>query len=665
LEAGEIAWLVAIPCALVTALLVLVLGPAVGSLLFPPSHARFWPTFGNLRPEPTEEARYLLSLLGPLLASAAIVAFARRDRALRSGRAQAVVVRGAQLLVLALLAAAFVRQHDPYFDIQIKHPYFSWAAAAAAVAFTCALVALVGSASARGRAAALLRETSGARIACSIAAVAYVAAWLLVAVNTDGSIGNASYAVGGLLPWTADDVYAVLNGLTPLVDYHSSYGSLFPYLGALPMLVLGRSLLVLTTFMATVSGLVLLAVYGVLRRVTRSSVAALALFGPFVAIGFYTLIGSHENPFSAANDFSWFPIRVAGPYLLAWLVVRHLDGAWPRRVWPIFVLAGLSVLNNVEVGVAGLAATAAALVWVRPPAGGRELRAPLAEALAGLAVAYALVAAVTLVRAGSLPHLAFLTEYSAFFVRGGLAMQPMPGFGFQYALYAAYAAGIVLATVRVVGGRRDLLTAMLVWSGVFGFGSAGYYVGESRYLHLIFLFSAWALTLALLLVAVLEGITSRASRRPSPAELAVLAAFGLAVCALAQTPAPWTQLDRITSSTPQPLLAHTAAERFVASTARRGERVAILFPMGHRIAEDLSLVNVAPYANEDLVDTSEQLDVVVHALRAAHGARFYCWNKCEFPGERLERLGFKLVGVDPPRAFFEFVDRARARPPAR
>jgi hypothetical protein len=653
LAGGEIAWLAVIPCALATALLVVALGPPLGSLLFPPLHVHFMPGFEAIRPKPAEQARYVLSLLAPLLVCVAVARAARRRDRPATGATRAVVL-ATQLLALGLLAAALVRQHHPYFDRQIQHPYFSWAAVAFAVAFALAIVAGVRSERVRARAAAWTRETVRRRRACLLAAALFAALWLLTAINTDGSIGNAHYAVSGLLTWTADDVYAVLDGRTPLVDFHSQYGSLFPYASALPLLAFGSSLLVLTTFMAAVSGLTLLAVYDVMRRVTRSSVAALALFLPVVAIGFYTLLEPESNRFAPSNDFSWFPIRIAGPYVLAWLVVRHLDGVRPRRLWPIFLAAGLATLNNAELGAAALAATVAALGWTRPPAGGRALRAQLAEVAAGLAAAYALVAALTLVRAGSLPHLGYLTEYTQLYTRGGLGLQPIPGFGFHWVLYATYAAALVLATVRAVGGRRDPLTAMLAWSGVYGFGSAGYFVGEARYLHLIFLFSAWALALAMLLVAVLQALAARGSRRPTPAELAVLAAFGLAVCALAQTPAPWTQLDRIVSSTPQPLLRHNAAEQFVAADTRPGERAAILLPFGHRIAEDLGLVNVAPYSMSAAVETTEQLGTVVRALRAAHGTRVYCWYHCHDPGIALARAGFRLVRVDRANLYYEF-----------
>lgn len=657
LEGGEIAWLVAIPCALVAAVLVLVLGPPLGSLLFPPPDLHFWPSFQErLHPEPTEQARYLLALLAPLIASGAIVLALRRGTWTASGGTRAVVL-GSQAVVLGLLLATIGRQLSPDYDYQFDQPYFSVVAVVFAIGFAFAAARALADERARARMAGWARETPRRRWVCLLLALLWAVVWLLTAVNTDRSITSAHWAVGGLLPWTVNDVYAVLDGRSPLVDVHAQYGSLFPYLMALPLLVLGSSLAVLTTSMAAATTVALLAIYDVLRRVTRSSVAALALFVPFVAIGFYTLIGPLDDRYAASNTFSWFPIRVAGPYLTAWLLARHLDGAWPRRTWPLFLVAGLALLNNVELGVAALGATIAALLWARSPRGWPEARAQLADAAIGLGAALAAVTVLTLVRAGSLPHLGLLTELSSLYVRGR-DLEQMPAFGFQYAIYLTYAAAIVLATVRAVGGRRDLLTGMLAWSGVFGLGAAGYFVGQSRPMHLVFLFSAWALALSLLLVAVVQGIAARSSHRPTAADLAVLVAFGLTICAVAQTPAPWAQIDRVADTSQAPLWRDNAAEQFVAAGTARGEHVVILLPLGQRVAYDLGLVNVSPYAEMELIPTREQLDTTVRALREAGGTKLYYWVQRPDPGVALERAGFEMTRYDQQLGFAEWTDRS-------
>src|SRR6185312_1144841 len=199
-----------------------------------------------------------------------------------------------------------------------------------------------------------------------------------------------------------------------------------------------------------------------------------------------------------------------------------LQGQRPRSAALLFAFAGLVVVNNPEFGVPAFAATVATLALTLPRLTPRAMGRVAGEAVLGLAGALAAVSIFLLVAAGTLP---------------------MPGFGFHYAVYVTFAGALVLAAVRTLERRRDvLLTGLLWWIGLFGLGAGGYYAGRSHPDVLIDLFSPWAFALALLLVAAVQAIRARPSRLPTAAELAVLAGFGLAVCSIAQTPTPWSQI---------------------------------------------------------------------------------------------------------------------------
>ena len=86
---------------------------------------------------------------------------------------------------------------------------------------------------------------------------------------------------------------------------------------------------------------------------------------------------------------------------------------------------------------------------------------------------------------------------------------------------------------------------MLAWCGVFGLGSAAYFMGRTHPELLIALFPTWALTLALLTVEVVERLARRADARAGLGTALVLAATALTVCSLARSRPPWTQLERI------------------------------------------------------------------------------------------------------------------------
>ncbi len=618
LEAGDLAWLGVVPCAVATAVAVLVLGPPLATLLPAADLTGFWPN-QPLLPEPVEHARYFIALLGPPLLALAVLVGAARRVALPPSRTRTLRgVGGAAVcafLVLCLLAQNGVLLHANVPPAQA--PAFFDVVTLVAAALLAALL-VIG----LRRVPALRRHAAGearaVRLACMALAGALAAAWLSTAVNTDATIAGA--AAHELIPWDMSETFAVLDGRTPLVDFHAQYSQLWPYPAALVLALLGSSLGVWTTAMATLSGLALLAVYATFRRIVRSSMLALALYVPFLATGFFMLLGPSDYRFSPAGIFSAWPLRYAGPYLLAWLTARHCDGAAPRRAWLLFAAAGLVTVDNLQFGLAAFAGTLLAVACVRRPACPRAAGRLLGEAAAGAGAATALVSLLTLVRTSSLPHFALALEFPHLYGVDGWFIGPMAPIGLQTALYATFAATLVTAVVRAArGGEERALTAMLAWSGPFGLIAGSYYVGASNQLTLTTLFSAWAFALALLVVVVLRALVERPGHLPTAPEVAVLFGFGLAVCSIPQIPTPWGQLARLGRHA-DPIYEQRGFRRSIAAEVRPGERIAILLPLGHRIAYDLGVTNVAPYSEVAAMPTTEQLRSTIEAMRR-EGAR--------------------------------------------
>lgn len=659
--AGEIAWVAALPVALLSAAAILLLGPPLGDAFFRPGHTRFWPVLVP-QPEPTEHARFVLSLLGPLALSAVVLAW--RGRALERAGTR-VAVRAAQALLLAFAAFAVVSPHfltytgryGASYPPSERHVYFTGATLAFAVMFAALLALALRAPRVVERVRTAARETPARRGALFALAALFVALWMLTAFNTDGSIGRANAAAQDSVRFWLDETFAVLNGSYPLVSFHAQYAQLLPYLTGGAMRLLGANFGVYTAVMVAGTTAAMLAVYALLRRVTHSSLLALALFAPFAAMSFSKEQGTIANLYGPSNTFSLFPIRYGGPFLLAWLLARQLDGRGPRSRALLFGLAGIVLLDNPEFGGPAFVATFAALAWTLPEISPRALARLAGDALLGALGALALVALLTLTVAGGLPRLGLLVEYSRIYGAEGFGMLPMPAVGLHLALYVTFAAALVLATVRSVAHEPDrVLTGLLCWIAIFGFGAGGYYVGRSHPEVLIDVFSPWALALALLLVAAVRAILRRPARLPSAAELAVFAGFALAVCAVAQTPPPWRQVDRLRHPTAVPAFRPLAAERFVAAHTRRGERVAILFPMGHRIAYDLGLVDVVPYADLGSMVTLEQWRRVVDAMRAGHVRTLFVLHVLDWPEltAAIRAEGFRLVRRDDPQALLEY-----------
>ncbi len=125
------------------------------------------------------------------------------------------------------------------------------------------------------------------------------------------------------------------------------------------------------------------------------------------------------------NYFALFPDRIFGPFVLAYACALFLRG---RRIpmWGLFLLGGLALINNAEFGVGALVALVVALAL------GSERSEPLRERAArmlgqgaiGIALAVAIVCAVTLIRAGELPDPALLTYYNRLFLREAFGARP-------------------------------------------------------------------------------------------------------------------------------------------------------------------------------------------------------------------------------------------------
>ena len=125
LSAGESTWLAALPCALLVLLAIVVLGPPLGDLVFQaPPDGRFWSMYmraGVVRPEPTEHARFLIALTGPLLLSGATLVLAgppwcprRRCRSPPPRDGRAAAGPGFFFFFFRLLVALFAQERHVY-----------------------------------------------------------------------------------------------------------------------------------------------------------------------------------------------------------------------------------------------------------------------------------------------------------------------------------------------------------------------------------------------------------------------------------------------------------------------------------------------------------------------------------------------------------------------
>ncbi len=598
LTPAETAWIALIPCALLMLAAIMVLGPPLGRVLFRPGTGadvlwppHWWETDG--KPEPAKHARYLLAVAAPVVLALAIFALAR-VRPRLSPRVAGGLIFAAQASVVAFVVAGLLNRRDVTTHRDV---IAGWELALAAVLTGVGVFAFRWR---RGVAwlSGLAQERRLTRIAGFAIATAFAAMWVLEIVRDDGSTEDT-----GEQNWTSNGPFAVLIGRTPLVNIHLIYSKLLPYPAALVLKTFGANGLVLATFLAVLTLAALMAIYAIYRRIV-GTVFALGLFLPFVAL-------SDARHMMHYGDI--WPIRYFGAYLLAWLTARHIARSSPRHAWVLFFVAGLATIDILDFGLAATLATVAALLFARPPASAREVW-PLARSFAaGMLGAASVVAIFTYARAGELPRLELLLEWSRIFTGLGLLSLPLPLPGVDFAIYATLAATIVVAAVRAVRRADDvLLTGMLAWSGVFGLMAANYYVARPDEVKLFAMFSAWGFALGLLTIVCARALTGRTWRVPTLAELLVLFGFALSICMLGRI-APTKPIREL--ARPLPSSYRPAAEALVAQYTHRGEKVAILLPEGYRIAYELGLRNVSPYEFQNALVTLRQIRTEIKVIQ--------------------------------------------------
>jgi len=654
LTAGETAWLLLVPALALSLVVIVALGPPLGRLAFTGLRYAFWPSERPvLIPKPTVLARFALTVVCVVGFAAAIPLAARRPPRLRPAPARATLI-ALQALALLVLAGLWIAQHSVNRFGGGDPSYFTWPT----IAVAAALAALALAALRDARVVARLRALAPGRgwaVACTALALGATVLWLLPSIFTDSNIVYGQSGVFFHLRNTYDEAVSVLDGRGPLVNM-ASYGALIPYLIALPLAWSHASVAVFTSLMVALTTGALMAVFGILRRLTPHPLAALALYVPFVATSVFIVLGSSVERFDFGNYFGMFPVRYAGPYALAWLLARQLGGERPRSPVALFAFAGLVVLNNTDFGLPALGATVLALLCARPPRSRAALAALAGRAAAGLAIAYALVSVLTLARAGTLPRFEWLLAYAHLFGLSGYQNLPTPTLGFHLVILATYVAALALAAVRFAQREADAtFTGMLAWCGLFGLGTGTYFVYRSHPLTLPAAFSIWSLTLALLLIAALRAGFVRGRLAPSLPTLALLFGFGVVGCSLAQFPLPWQQVQRLERTSPIRPLATPEAVAFVRAHAPPHSTVAILYPTGHRIAWDAHVTNVMGYTGMTQMPTIDQMNQTLDALRAGHGNLIFLGEPYppEVPGA-LQSSGFRVIASDPASGLIAF-----------
>jgi hypothetical protein len=615
LPAEDLAWLAAMAAAPVLAATFAWVTPQLAKL-YPSADVELFSTWrGLVDPEPIEDVRGIVTLAAPFAVAALVVLLGTRRPARPSldRLIFAAQVIGALVLIFAV---ADQSRRVPLLPLDYLDPLLlSVPNVIAGVVIGVMLTGLVLTWGGRvPRWLDSLRRPGNGRWLAPAIATLVTAVFLLPAVVTDATVAHSGRFATPQIFIHADDYFAVVNGRTPLVDYFAQYTDLLPLAMAPVLAAFHSSLASFSIAMCVLSSVALLAIFGVFVAVTGRPWVALGLFVPFLALSLFPWHDQGAAREFNGNYFALLPDRLLGPFVLAWLIA--LSTRRPVPPWVLFAVAGLTVLNNPEFGVAALIAliVASAATHDGSTLLGRSAPDTLIQAGIGVGGAVLLVCTVILIRTGGLPDPSQLTYFNRLFLRGSYGLSPMKPLGLHWAVYASYAAALLIAAVRYVQRDPDrTLTAMLAYSGGLGLATGMYFVGRSLPVQLMILFPIWGLCLALLgwtaakALRSARGDSARLRRLLLPATAALIG-FGVMIAAIDRVPPPWRQVQRLSdggvaiSDSPN-------AQRFVDAQTESGESIFLIgTPLDHRVAERAGVTNTSPVSGYVSLITADVAD---------------------------------------------------------
>lgn len=605
-------------------------------------------TAGACNPEPLEQLRYVLAIcLAPvlfaLLHALTIRAFAhaRAPALLRAtGSALLFGAYAVQLCVVGFFAAQWLAQADSGIAyVETSELLTALGGSILVLAIVVAIVVLRAPLAER----VVAWSRGPGRALPVLAAISFTVCELSSAVYTEGTFTLAPATMRYHLPFSLGEFAAVLNGRTPLVDSFPQYQNLLALLLAPFFKVFGLSITSFSLGMALLSMLTFMSAFWVFQSFAGSAWAALVVYVPFVWMALFPVGLQHEHTFTY---YAVGPLRYVAPFVVAavscW-VVRKPTFA---RALLLALLAGASVLNNLDFGLPACVAACAVLVLANPSPRWLHPRPVLgylllfAASCALMRGGYALFAFAT---TGQWPQWSKLLSFQRIFALSGFMMQAMPAAGLHLALFATFMAAIFrgyalrasATTADATAATARMRAALLVYAGVFGSGAAMYYVGRSLPNVLCSMFAAWALALFLLVLdqaSVWLGWSralratdadSASLRSATRAHMGLLVlptlllACGAASClALAQTSvSPIAELRRLRTDLPQLHHFEQTLVQLVRAHSVPDERVFIIYPLGQLVANQAHVQSLFPFVSGESLIVKSQVDNALEQLQ--------------------------------------------------
>jgi len=635
-------WIMCVPLALlVTVLVGLVIPEFVINQPIDIARARFLPEARYLVfPENREHACYIGGLLLFFgLALALTLAMRRYSKMFASLSTVAVTFFGVlvQVMTTAFIGWLLIDQAASPDLTKGRYVYFSRASLSGACVMTISILVIGCWKKSELMGLVLSRYWKKYQWIPIGVGLLYIVIGLLPSLYSEANIGHAHDSVRHHLCLTLDEFAAPMNGLVPQVSFSPLYVQVLPLM-ALPVFkVVGLSITSFTSIMAILSLITMVVIFCIFRHITGAWWSSLGLFLPFSAMSFFPVLTQTVIPgitpysiehFYAFNYYAVFPLRAVMPWTVAYLFVRYLWGPSSFRLFIAFFVGGLAFLNNADWGLPALAGMTLTLI-IRAISCFRErpqrcFHIGTMMVIGVLIALGAYLAAIAFCSRGSLPDMTSFVNAQLMFA-SGYGMLPMPLYGLHIVLFMTFAAAIIVSLAGLIGreghtdDERMNRNSVLLFSGIFGFGCAMYYVGRSHPYVLTAIFSFWAFSLVLLLweLWLQWQQSSRWQKRvidviPS---MLVLYLFSLFIIQVPRLRSPMSQWVRYEQEDSGFIAERDEIVKIVKAHVSTDEPIILSYAYAHYLALYAGVRNFFPYSHAGVFALPEQADEVIASAK--------------------------------------------------
>lgn len=434
--------------------------------------------------------------------------------------------------------------------------------------------------------------------------------------------GKSPEGISVNILYTMDEFAAVINGLTPGVDFISQYSNYLPIIFSPLLRAIGLKTVSFTLLMAALNMFSLYCFYLILRSVAQRQATAFLLFLPVLGAYIYPIFEYPDGyRYFVGSYYGAFPLRLI---MISWLAVGVLNFCKKQTIVSTLIAFTLSIVtafNNLDFGIPALGAFLATWGCLQMHNWKNKdfvLRKVILTGILGLLIGICTyLIPVLLSSHGKFPNFENLTVFQRIFAKEGFYMLPLQSwYGLHTLIYITYMGSIILGLYGLLFNKKNsndnsfqsiaLTTPLLLFFGVLGLGIGMYYIGRTHWHTLVVMFPLWALTLGILFVHLhnsryirkLENtsdINSLTVVKISIISILIIFSFGLKYL-----PNVRTQITRLIYLEPR-IVQNDKTLETLRSQLPAGTVTALFFDESHRLANDLEVTNIFPFGNPTIV----------------------------------------------------------------